>query len=102
MSTNNWFAENIATNLNSIESIDFTDTIKAHHRSDLCMGCAAILNACIGHKLQTVIFDDNDLEEDGARAFNSFLGETKSLRVLRANNCGLSDKSCQMILKAIE
>ena len=45
---------------------------------------------------------NNFLDVDGARAFASFLEENKTLQQIRINKCSLGQKSCELILKAIE
>ena len=45
---------------------------------------------------------NNDLEEDGARSFVEFLERTKTLKVLKVNNCQLGNQSAALMLKAIE
>ena len=47
-------------------------------------------------------FSNNLLEEDGARSFAEFLQHTKTLKVIKAVNCGLSDKSALLMKEAIQ
>lgn len=63
----------------NIEYIDFSDTVKYRHRSDLCMSARAILTQASDKKVTKLNMKDNDLESDGARAFVDFLKENKTL-----------------------
>ena len=45
LSSNNYFADDIVTKMKSLTKIDFSDTVKYRHRSDLCMGIKSLLLA---------------------------------------------------------
>jgi hypothetical protein len=62
-----------------VEYIDFSDTVKYKHRSDLCMSVRAILTQAEKKGVTKLNLRDNDMEEDGARAFEDFLKENKTL-----------------------
>ena len=102
LSSCNSFADNVMSKMKKVEMIDFSDTVKYRHRSDLCMSTRAILAHASKKNVRVLNLNDNLLEEDGARAFVDFLKENKSLKVLKLSNCGLADKSCIMMLEAFE
>lgn len=61
-----------------------------------------MLLAASDKNIRVIDLSDNFLDVDGARAFASFLEENSTLKQLRINNCSLGQKSCELILKAIE
>lgn len=63
---------------------------------------AALTNACdCLENLHTINFNENFLEDNGARAFVGYLAKAKgNFRVLKAKGCSLADKSCEMMLKS--
>ena len=79
LSSCNSFAENVMVKMVKLEYIDFSDTAKFRHRSDLCMSARAILTQAIPFKITKLNLRDNDLEEDGAKGFVDFLKENKTL-----------------------
>ena len=68
----------------------------------MCMGIKAILFAAQDKKILSLNFSNNLLEGDGARSFSEFLQHNKTLKVIRAENCGLSDKSAFLMKEAIQ
>lgn len=101
LSSCNFFAEAIIANMPKLKYLDFSDTVKFRHRSDLCMGTQAMLLAANEKAIYSLNLADNLLEDDGARAYSAFLEANKSLKVLNVNNCSLACKSCIMMDKAI-
>ena len=101
LSSCNSFADNVMSKMAKIEHIDFSDTVKYRHRSDLCMSVRAILAQASNKKVTKLNLRDNDLEEDGARAFVDFLKENKTLEFLDITNCNLGDKSAIMMQEAL-
>ena len=79
LSSCNSFAENYMAKMVKVEYIDFSDTVKYKHRSDLCMSVRAILTQAEKKGVTKLNLRDNDMEEDGARAFEDFLKENKTL-----------------------
>ena len=73
LSSNNWFAENVVVNMAHLNRIDFSDTVKYRHRSDLCMGAKSILASAIDKNIIELDMSSNFLDVDGARAFSDFL-----------------------------
>ena len=45
---------------------------------------------------------DNFLDEDGGRAFASFLESNTTLETLKVNNCKLGQKSCELMIEALD
>lgn len=88
--------------MSQLQVIDFSDTIHYQHRSDLCLGIRALLLAASDKNIRVIDLSHNFLDVDGARAFASFLEENNTLQELRIVNCSLGQKSCELILKAIE
>ena len=97
LSSCNSFAENVMAKMVKIEHIDFSDTVKYRHRSDLCMSVRAILTQAEDKSVTKLNLRDNDLEEDGARGFVDFLKANKTLEFLDLSNCNLGDKSAIMM-----
>jgi len=95
LSSNNWFADEMVTNMTSLTKFDLSDTVNYRHRSDLCMGIKSILMAAVTKDIQYIDLSDNFLDMDGGRAFASFLGENKSLEVLKVNRCSLGLKATE-------
>lgn len=54
-----------------------------------------------GEKLSihTLIFSNNDLEHDGARAFSEYLSKSETLKNLVCTGCHLGDKSAKLMLE---
>lgn len=73
LSSCNWFADEIIPKMSLLQVLDFSDTVRFQHRSDLCMGIKAILFAAVDMQIELLDLSDNDLEHDGARAFQDFL-----------------------------
>ena len=102
LSSCNWFADEIIPKMSLLQVLDFSDTVRFQHRSDLCMGIKAILFAAVDMQIERLDLSDNDLEHDGARAFQDFLSRSTSIKRIKATNCNLGDKSATMILKAVK
>lgn len=47
LSSNNWFADEMVTNMTCLTKFDLSDTVNYRHRSDLCMGIKSILMAAV-------------------------------------------------------
>ena len=92
-----WFAENIVSKMVNLQKIDLSDTIHFKHRTDLTMSSGNILDAAVDKQIIRINFADNDLEEDGAKAFVRFLEKNTTLRVLNLHNCNLDAKSFEMM-----
>jgi len=45
---------------------------------------------------------DNFLDADGGRAFALFLESNTSLETLKVNNCKLGQKSCELMIAALD
>lgn len=101
LSSNNWFADEMVTNMTCLTKFDLSDTVNYRHRSDLCMGIKSILMAAVTKDIQYIDLSDNFLDMDGGRAFASFLGENKSLEVLKVNRCSLGLKATEQIIDAL-
>ena len=59
------------------------------------MGIRSILMAAVSAQIHTIDLSDNFLDFDGGRAFAAFLGENRTLEVLRVNNCSLGLKATE-------
>lgn len=66
------------------------------------MSIRAMLSFASDKNITKLNVDNNELDEDGARAFEEFLENNSSLQVLRASNCGLGVKSMEMMATALE
>lgn len=101
LSANNWFADEMVTNMKSLTKFDLSDTVNYRHRSDLCMGIKSILMAAVTKNIQQIDLSDNFLDIDGGRAFAAFLAENRSLQVLKVNRCSLGLKATEQIVEAL-
>lgn len=89
LSSNNWLADEIVSNMVNVHKFDLSDTAKYQHRTDLCLGIRSILLSSIDKNVQQIDLSNNFLDVDGARAFASFLEENTTLEHLKINNCSL-------------
>lgn len=101
LSSNNWFADEMVSNMKSLRKFDLSDTVNYRHRSDLCMGIKSILMAAVTKNIEYINLSDNFLDMDGGRAFAAFLAENRSLKVLKVNNCSLGLKATEQIVEAL-
>ena len=85
----------------NLKKIDFSDTVKYRHRSDLCAGTKAMLYQVREFNIVNIDLSDNFQDTDGARAFNEFLENNNgSLKTLKLNGCKLANKSIEMMLES--
>jgi Ran GTPase-activating protein (RanGAP) involved in mRNA processing and transport len=85
----------------NLSRLDFSDTIKYRHRSDMCAGTKAMLYQVRTFNIVYLNLQDNFLDSDGARAFNEFLENNNgSLKTLNVNGCKLGNKSVEMMLES--
>lgn len=102
LSSCNYFGDEILSRMKSLQRIDFSDTIKYRHRSDLCAGTKAMLYQVKDYNITYLDLSENFLDTDGARAFNEFLenNSSGSLKVLKLNGCKLANKSIEMMIES--
>lgn len=101
LSSNNWFADEMVSNMKSLTKFDLSDTVNYRHRSDLCMGIKSILMAAVKMEIRYIDLSDNFLDMDGGRAFAAFLAENRSLEVLKVNRCSLGLKATEQVIEAL-
>lgn len=88
--------------MKKLDGIDFSDTVKYRHRSDIGMGIQAMLLEAIPHKIREVNLSDNFLDFDGAKMVCEFLEKNKTLKVLKMNNCSLGTKSMELMNESVK
>ena len=70
----------------NLKKIDFSDTVKYRHRSDLCAGTKAMLYQVKDFNIVYIDLSENFLDIDGARAFSEFL-ELSNGSLQKENMC---------------
>lgn len=87
--------------MTNLKKIDFSDTVKYRHRSDLCAGTKAMLYQVREFNIVHLDLSENFLDSDGARAFCEFLENNNgSLKILNLNGCKLANKSIEMMMES--
>ena len=73
LSSNNWLADECFPKMDKLTNIDFSNTVKYAHRSDLCMGIKSMLLSVQNKSIQVIDLSENFLDVDGARSFSEFI-----------------------------
>jgi len=73
LSSNKWFADNIISKMQNLNSIDLSNSINSRHRSDVGRGIEAILVATKGLNITHINISNNGMDEDGAKYLKEFL-----------------------------
>jgi hypothetical protein len=87
LSSNQFFGEETLSKMSKLQKIDFSDTIKFEHRSDLAMSCGAMLDHVTDKNIIQINFAENDLETGGGIGFSRFLEANSTLQILNLKNC---------------